>query len=57
VLQSEQQKLMRIKRERKESVTTMMGDSDSDVEWSHTQPTKRARRSPGEGDEVVKLDD
>jgi hypothetical protein len=57
VLQSEQQKLMRIKRERKESVTTMMGDSDSYVEWSHTQPTKRARRSPGEGDEVVKLDD
>ncbi|KAF2025120.1 hypothetical protein EK21DRAFT_104199 [Setomelanomma holmii] len=53
----QQQQLARVKREREKSVTTIVGDSDDDIEWVGTQPAKKARRSPGVEDEVVKLDD
>ncbi|KAH7084823.1 hypothetical protein BKA63DRAFT_528729 [Paraphoma chrysanthemicola] len=55
-LRNKQQQLMGIKREREDSAVTMVGDHDDDVEWTRTQPSKKARRSPGEGDEVICLE-
>lgn len=45
-----------MKREREDSVATVGGEDDGEVEWLGSQP-KRLRWSPGEGDEVVNLED
>ncbi|KAH7094468.1 hypothetical protein FB567DRAFT_622885 [Paraphoma chrysanthemicola] len=56
-LRNIQQQLRGIKREREDSAGTMVGENDADIEWTRSQPSKRARRSPGEGDEVICLEE
>jgi len=57
VPQSEREQQTRVKREREDSVATVAGDDDGEVEWTYSKPVKRPRRSPGEGDEVVDLEE
>ncbi|KAF2833540.1 hypothetical protein CC86DRAFT_415377 [Ophiobolus disseminans] len=60
-LRNEKEEAIRVKREREESVATVAGGDEIDVEWVGTQPAervaKRMRRIPGEGDEVVDVED
>jgi hypothetical protein len=43
--------------ERDHSVATVVGDDDGEVEWIGTQPSKRARKGPSAGDEVVDVEE
>lgn len=52
MVQNEQQQAARVKREREDSVATVMGDDDGEVVWMEPK-SKRARSVPGPGDEVV----
>ncbi|KAH4107591.1 hypothetical protein HBH46_051030 [Parastagonospora nodorum] len=55
-----QDQAARIKRERqeeREDSAVTIGGEDDEVEWIGSQPSKRQRRSPGEDDEVVDLED
>lgn len=53
----EQEDHQHIKRERETSLGIVAGDGDDEVQVVSTRPTKKVRRSPGEGDEVVVLDE
>lgn len=60
--QKENEQAARSKRERqeqREDSAVTMGGGDYEVEWVGSQPSKRQRRSPeeGEGEEAVYIED